>query len=165
MLIEVKRYEKSADDKATIGNLSLDGSWECFSLEDKVREVEGQAVETWKIAGITAIPCGIFPVVIDFSAKFQRMMLHILNVPGFTGVRIHSGNRDTDTEGCVLVGQVHPAHVDFIGSSRLALDALTRKVELVLGLERRTVNADGFVLEYDHVAPPGDVAIAIINDF
>jgi hypothetical protein len=164
MLIEIKRYEKSSDDKATIGNLFIDASWECFSLEDKVREVMAQPVETWKIPGVTAIPSGIFPVVIDFSAKFQRMMLHILNVPDFTGVRIHSGNRDTDTEGCVLVGQVHPAHMDFIGSSRLALDALTRKIELVLGLERRIVNADGFVLEYDQVRPPQDVAISITNE-
>jgi hypothetical protein len=103
--------------------------------------------------------------VIDFSPKFNRMMLHILNVPGFSGVRIHSGNRDTDTEGCVLVGQMHPGHVDFIGGSRLALDALTRKIEPVLGLERRIVNADGFVLEYDQVRPPQDVVISITNEF
>jgi hypothetical protein len=165
MNLQLKRSERSEDDKATIGNLFVDGTRECWTLEDKVREIPGQPVEAWKIAGVTAIPSGVFPVVIDFSPKFQRMMLHILNVPDFSGVRIHSGNRDTDTEGCVLVGQAHPALMDFISSSRLALDAVTRKIEAALGLERRIVDADGFVLEYDHVSPPQDVAISITNEF
>jgi hypothetical protein len=55
--------------------------------------------------------------------------------------------------------------MDFISSSRLALDAVTRKIEAALGLERRIVDADGFVLEYDHVSPPQDVAISITNEF
>ncbi len=49
-------------------------------------------------------------------------MPHVLNVPGFTGIRIHSGNTDKDTEGCVLVGDTHSDN--FIGNSRKAFARL-----------------------------------------
>jgi len=32
-------------------------------------------------------------------------MPHILNVKGFDGIRIHAGNTDKDSLGCVLVGK------------------------------------------------------------
>lgn len=76
-------------------------------LEDKVRDlnkdgkIEGD--ET-KVYGKTAIPFGDYKLVIDYSARFKMSMPHILNVPGFTGVRIHPGNTPEDTEGCLLPG-------------------------------------------------------------
>ena len=73
-------------------------------LEDAVREVVGQPVHLWKVPGQTAIPTGTYDLIVDFSNRFQKMMPHILEVPGFSGVRVHAGNSSHDTEGCLLLG-------------------------------------------------------------
>jgi hypothetical protein len=70
----------------------------CYTLEDVVRP------PGVKVQNETAIPAGIYTLAIDWSNRFQRYMPHVLNVPMFDGIRIHSGNRDVNTEGCPLVG-------------------------------------------------------------
>jgi hypothetical protein len=88
----------------TIGKLYIDGVFESHTLEDVVREKPGVPVLNWKIKGDTAIPKGTYNVIVTWSPKFSKPMPLLLNVPGFEGVRIHSGNTDRDTEGCILVG-------------------------------------------------------------
>jgi hypothetical protein len=116
---------------ATVGRLAIDGVFTCYTLEDQVREqrhADGALVEVaiWKIAGETAIPGGTYTVVLDHSTRFGRLMPHLLGVPGFTGVRIHSGNTAADTEGCILVGRRRQDHA--ITESHLAFDALFPKL-------------------------------------
>ena len=72
-------------------------------LEDQVREVVGEPVSEWKVPGKTAIPAGRYKVLITFSNRFQKLMPQLMDVPGFTGVRIHAGNTAADTEGCLLL--------------------------------------------------------------
>ena len=76
----------------------------CDTLEDEVREVAGQPVSTWKVPHATAIPVGRYRVKLTFSTRFQKVLPEVLLVPGFTGIRIHAGNTEQDTSGCVLVG-------------------------------------------------------------
>ncbi len=125
MRLSIQR-QPSADD-ATIGSLYVNGTWQCWCLEDQVRELPGVPVAEWKIQGKTAIPAGTYRVTVDFSNRFQRNMLHILDVPGFDGVRIHAGNTAADTEGCVLVGKDRAG--SGIAASRDALKELRPIVE------------------------------------
>ena len=118
MKILIKRIHRSG--KSTIGELSIDGKFECYTLEDVERDV--------KIAGITAIPKGTYKVDITMSNRFKRLLPILINVPNFEGVRIHSGNKAQDTEGCILVGAERA--IDFIGKSRIAFDKLFAKMEV-----------------------------------
>ena len=123
MKLEVQRIEYGST--YTIGKLYVDGVFQCFTLEDAMREKNG--VIPNKIKGATAIPSGSYKVIVDYSNRFKRAMPHVLDVPGFDGIRIHSGNSSADTEGCILLGTTW-AGTDFIGNSRLAFDAFFSKL-------------------------------------
>jgi len=119
MKIEVVR--KTLDDECTIGEMSLDGVFECYTLEPQVRPDGAE-----KVFGKTAIPYGTYPVSITFSNHFQRDLPLLGNVPNFEGVRIHPGNYPQDTEGCCLVGE--SAGRDDILQSKAAFDGLFPKI-------------------------------------
>lgn len=102
MILRVVR-EPSSDD-STMGTVFSDGRPFGYSVEDVIREVDGQPVSTWKVPGKTATPAGLYRVVLSFSQRFGRTLPEVLDVPGFTGIRIHPGNTSADTEGCLLVG-------------------------------------------------------------
>jgi hypothetical protein len=100
-----------------------------FTLEDAIREVPGMPVESWKIKGETATPQGRYQVLPKESPHFGCIMPHIVDVPGYSDILIHVGNKIADTEGCLLVGNVD---LDgSIGKSKLAFDALFSLISLV----------------------------------
>lgn len=118
MRIEVRR--EILTERSTIGRMFLDGQFQCFTLEDKVRP------DGVKIPRRTAIPAGTYDVTINYSDRFKRRMPLLLKVPMFEGIRIHSGNTDADTEGCLLVGLAEGK--DWLGQSRAAFDVLFPKM-------------------------------------
>lgn len=115
--------------KASTENACEGELWvrECHTLEDPVRET--------KIPGKTAIPAGRYQVVLDHSPRFKKILPRLLNVPGFEGVRIHTGNKPEDTEGCILVGD-DPTKLDdeWIGLSRPAFNRLMLKMKAAQAL-------------------------------
>lgn len=96
--------------KSTIGKIYIDGKYHSFSLEDRIRPE--------KIKHETAIPFGRYEVKLTYSPKYGRIMPEIMNVPNFTGIRIHAGNDNEDTSGCLLAG--FKRGEDWIGDSREA---------------------------------------------
>jgi len=124
MELRLERTERSGN--STIGELSVDGQFECYTLEDLERPK--------KIKGETAISVGRYEVIINHSQRFGRLLPLLLNVPEFEGVRIHPGNTAADTEGCILVGVTKSE--GFIGQSRVAFEQLFNKLKAASGAEK-----------------------------
>lgn len=104
----------------TFGALSVNGTYECHTLEDQVRDK--------KIHGETAIPAGTYEVIVSFSPRFQRDLPLLVSVPNFEGVRIHPGNTAADTEGCILPGRTRDIENHTVGASRVAFNSLYEKI-------------------------------------
>lgn len=118
MLIEIKRHTYT--EKSTIGDLYLNGEYECHTLEDHLPE------DGVKVAGSTCIPAGVYEVIINLSPRFGKYYPRLLDVPGFTGILIHKGNTDVDTKGCILVGMEQ--HEDRITRSTEAFEHLFERL-------------------------------------
>lgn len=107
MNIILNRIAKKA--KYTIGKLYINDQYFCDTLEDTDRgltqSMTEQQIKSKKVYGETAIPTGTYKVIISYSNKFKKQMPLLLNVPGFAGIRIHSGNTEKDSLGCILVGK------------------------------------------------------------
>jgi len=112
-------------DKSTIGKLYINGVFQCFTLEDKDRNLEQQGE---KVYGETAIPRGKYDVVITYSKRFRTELPLLVDVPQFEGIRIHPGNFSGDTEGCILVGS--GTAPDRLFNSRAAFNALFQRLEI-----------------------------------
>lgn len=79
-----------------------------YTLEDEFRES--------KVSKETRIPAGKYEIIIqeiltDKTKDYQKRYpgwfekhLMLKDVPGFTGIYIHIGNDDKDTDGCILMG-------------------------------------------------------------
>lgn len=102
----------------TIGELYINEKYVTDTLEDRVRP-EGE-----KVYGKTAIPEGTYEVKLTHSPRFKKILPEILNVPNFSGIRIHTGNSSKDTEGCILVGTWDGEKEDWISDSRTAFEKL-----------------------------------------
>ena len=94
-------------DTYTIGRLYIDGVYFADTLEDKNRDIDKNGVFNngeKKVYGKTCIPFGTYKVILSMSSRFKKILPLLLNVPQFDGIRIHSGNTDEDSSGCILVG-------------------------------------------------------------
>lgn len=105
-LVQVVRREYT--DTTTLGELYVDGTFVCYTLEDTDRYLTQDTpldiILAKKKPGRTAIPIGAYKMAITYSSRFKKRLPIIKDVPGFTGIRFHTGNIPEDTDGCVLVG-------------------------------------------------------------
>ena len=112
-------------ERSTIGQMFVDDVFQCHTLEDRDRFIEDGHEKVYKE---TAMPRGLYKLTVNMSDRFKRPLPLIHNVPQFTGVRIHSGNHEGNTEGCILVGTYKESKPDWISNSRDAFKPLFEKI-------------------------------------
>ena len=117
MKIKVDRIYKG--ESYTIGRMYLNGEYFCDTLEDAIRPV--------KIPNETAIPAGIYKVEVTYSPRFKRNLPLLIDVPNYTGIRIHNGSNKDHTSGCILVG--FNTSKGILSDSRKTSDQLTEKLK------------------------------------
>ena len=115
-------------EQSTTSKIYVDDGLFCYGLEDVDRKLECNP--ECKVDGETAIPRGEYRVIIDFSQRFQKLMPRVLDVQGFSGIRIHPGNTKADTHGCLLVGTARDQ--DKVTNSRVAYERLLEAIEHAL---------------------------------
>jgi hypothetical protein len=133
MTIRIDRQWKKAE--YTISKVYINGRYYgCNALEDTDRgllqAMQIAEIQKRKINGKTAIPRGYYDVKVTWSEKYQRNMPLVVDVPGFSGIRLHSGNSAKDTEGCILFGKNDK--VGWISDSRYWTDKIYRLINTAL---------------------------------
>jgi hypothetical protein len=130
MLIKFERTEYTRN--STVSKLSVDNKVIGWGLEDVVRSAKSK-----KVWGQTAIPTGRYQCVITWSPKFKRKMPLLLGVPGYEAIRIHWGNDENASEGCLLVGKSYDMkHPDWISQSRDMFNTLYPMIESAINAHR-----------------------------
>lgn len=88
----------TSNGKNSLSLLFADSDFFAFVPEDGFHFLDE------KVNGETRIPVGTYNIDLTFSPRFKKNMWEILNVPGFSGIRIHPGDSALDTEGCIMPG-------------------------------------------------------------
>lgn len=129
MRLTLKRIANKKD--YCIGKLYINGVYFCDTLEDRDRGLSDamteEEIKSIKQYGTTAIPVGIYTVLLTYSPKYKKVMPLINNVKGYSGIRIHSGNTSKDTLGCLLVGK--NTIVGRLTDSRNTYNALFKRLQ------------------------------------
>lgn len=103
------------NDRYCISRLYIgkEESYFCDAIEDTVRDTNHNGIldnGEKKVFGETAIPCG------NYYVSFSRTGLpigkkakhgcipYIHNVPHFTHIRIHNGETEKNSKGCIILG-------------------------------------------------------------
>jgi hypothetical protein len=135
--MNLKVYRYSSQSRTTLGVLHINDKFECYTLEDRYREV--------KVKGETRIPKGTYKVGLRtiggtherYSKKFpsyHKGMLHVLDVPNFKYILIHIGNDESDTMGCLLVG-------DYANNNKLQKGQLTSSTNAYTKMYNKVIEA------------------------
>lgn len=107
-------------DKSTTSVIKLNGVSYFFGLEPP-----------------NPLPAGEYEVWLRWSAKNDRWVLAIMNVPGHTDIEAHIGNEPKDTRDCLLVGAARDT--DIIHNSHVAYTQLFNSVLSFIPRERVTI--------------------------
>lgn len=119
MKIVVKRTCKYPT--SILGEMYIDDEFFAYTLEDVYREV--------KVYGETCIDSGTYNIIVTMSTRFKVELPLLLNVKGFEGVRIHGGNTDVDTHGCILIGKKVDFNRGVISNCKERVSTITKMIK------------------------------------
>lgn len=118
MNLTLTRYADNG--RATLGLLKV-GNTVLYTLEDAWRDNQ---------RNVSCIPAGTYHCVPhgweNKTWATVKRSYELTHVPGRTGILIHAGNTDADTQGCILVGL--GVRVGTLTDSRKALNVLRELV-------------------------------------
>ena len=142
MKLEVLRFSSQKD--STSGLLfevtDVKRHFLCYTLEDERRAL--------KVRGETRVPAGTYKIELrnegGFHEKYtkkypgiHRGMLHIVDVPNFEYILIHTGNTDEHTAGCLIVGDAQENNLllpdGFVGKSVNAYKRIYPSIAKAIG--------------------------------
>ena len=132
--MELRLERKYRNNSYCIDKLYINGKYFSDVLEDPDRGLTDtmslEEIKKIKIKGNTCIPYGTYNITITYSPRFKKNLPLLNNVKGFDGIRIHSGNKPQDTEGCLLPGfnKVKGQVID----SRVTTDKLIAQIQQAL---------------------------------
>lgn len=141
--MKLSLYRLNGGSESTIGALYIDGHLGCFTLEDEFRQI--------KVKGETRIPAGTYRVSLrkeggkheSYKLKypdFHKGMLWIQDVPNFNYILIHIGNNDSDSDGCILIGDSVKQNITDKGLLAESTNAYKRIYPIIANeLEKGTV--------------------------
>lgn len=152
MNITLQRFEQT--EVFMYGRLYVNGLFHSHTLEDTVRADVSAETCKGKQPGKTAIPEGTYEVTLTFSDRFKKLLPILFNVPCFTAIRIHGGNTEADSEGCILVGAEvienrnpnNPSSIAGIARCSVVLNDLIRKMQSVERLEKIYIEVKNVVI-------------------
>ena len=132
--MELRLERKYRNNNYCIDKLYINGKYFSDVLEDPDRGLTDtmslEEIKKIKIKGNTCIPYGTYNITITYSPRFKKNLPLLNNVKGFDGIRIHSGNKPQDTEGCLLPGfnKIKGQVID----SRVTTDKLIAQIQQAL---------------------------------
>lgn len=138
-MLELTNRRISSGDESTLGTLfdvsdASNPRFKCYVLEDQHNEP--------KIKGETRIPAGRYQIKLrnegGMIKRYQKRfgwhkgMLWLQDVPGFEWVYMHVGNKDDDTDGCLLLGDGQISNVTERGMVTTSVAAYRRLYEEIV---------------------------------
>jgi hypothetical protein len=128
MILEVIRFSSEADSTSGLLFDTTDNKRKflCYTVEDEFRDV--------KVKHETRIPAGIYELTLRteggfhsrylqrYGADWHKGMIYVNDVPNFEWILWHTGNDDSSTSGCLILGNSQTSNKvkpdGFVGSSR-----------------------------------------------
>lgn len=122
---ELKLDRGSSSELSTPGSLSINGTWECYTIELPRVSYQGSHV---------CIPAGIYVVTKYFSPDHGFEVPLLQDVPNRTSIEIHPSNWaiNPDTKKVYLLGCIAPGTAkdpDVVYNSKVAFAAVMGKID------------------------------------